>query len=94
MTSFEKKCQILNEVFTENSENEELQEFVKYNDLGLPLSFLISSLGVDFTDKAVELIDETYESLLTELGIQDVTYDYDNYEEMLDMYLIIQEEGK
>jgi hypothetical protein len=49
-TNFETKCAILSDLWLNYKDNEELADFVEYNDLGLPLAYLIHTNLVTVTD--------------------------------------------
>jgi hypothetical protein len=42
MTTFESMCEILSEFWAEYRDEDELKDFVAYNDLGLPLAYFIN----------------------------------------------------
>lgn len=69
MTPFSNKVQILGDLWLNYRGDSEFEDFVDYNDLGLPLSFLLSNSIVKETSEAVELIDETWNLLLAALDI-------------------------
>lgn len=69
MTPFSNKVQILGDLWLNYRGDSEFEDFVDYNDLGLPLSFLLANSIVKETSEAVELIDETWNLLLAALDI-------------------------
>jgi len=71
MTTFENKCIILAELWLDYRYDDQFVEFISYNDLGLPLAYAIDSGVVDSTEMATKFIDETFDNLLTSLGIED-----------------------
>ncbi len=70
-TTFENKCAILAEVWLDCRDDEEFDDFIEYNDLGLPLAYAISSGIVERTQKADGFIEETFELLLASLDVED-----------------------
>jgi len=74
-TTFENKCDILAEVFTDYSGDETFEDFVSYNDLGLPLAYAIATEIVKPTNKANILIDETFDMLLQLLVVEDIGFE-------------------
>lgn len=74
-TTFENRCIILSDVWMEYRTDPDLEEFVSYNDLGLPLGFLLSEELVTPSQKAKDMIDETFELLLASLGVEDNGYE-------------------
>jgi len=83
MTTFESMCEILSEFWAEYRDEEELKDFVAYNDLGLPLAYFISESIVISTPASEAYINETFNFLVAALGIDDkVTYE--SLDEMFD----------
>ncbi len=70
-TTFENKCAILAELWLNYKADEEFEDFIEYNDLGLPLAYAISSGIVERTQKADGFIEETFELLLASLDVED-----------------------
>ena len=56
-------------------DNETFEEFIEYNDLGLPMAHLIAENLVEATRQGEIYIDETFELLLNVLSIEDDNYD-------------------
>lgn len=82
-TSFLIKCEILAEVHVESGFNPNLNEFRKYNDIGLPLAYLINQELVEPKgEKSLEYIEDTWRMLSESLGI-DPNGDYKNAEDYL-----------
>lgn len=74
-TTFENKCNILAELWLDYRDDAGFEDFVEYNDLGLPLSFLLAEGLVSPTDQAKAIIDETFVLLLTALEIEDAGFE-------------------
>jgi len=75
-TSFENKCSILSELWLNYREEKDFQDFVKYNDIALPLSFIIAEGIVDNPGEMAEsFIDETFSLLLKAVGIEDLGFE-------------------
>jgi hypothetical protein len=81
-TPFSKKCEILGDLWMDYRTDEEFQDFVEYNDLGLPLAYAIASGIVDNAPMAQDYINETFDLLITSLGLTDTGFD--NLGEVLD----------
>ena len=75
MTTFENKCLILSELWLNYRYEDEFQEFVTYNDLGLPLSYAISEEIVLKTPMAEAFINETFDLLISAIGVEDTGYE-------------------
>lgn len=80
-TSFENKCNILAELWVEYKGQDEFEDFIGYNDIGLPLAYAISVDIVKTSTKAEMFINETFELLLSGLGKNDTGYE--DLEELL-----------
>jgi hypothetical protein len=70
MTTFEGKVAILAELWTDYKDDQEFSEFFSYNDLGLPLAFIIDQKIVPCTPKAQVYIEETFDLLLEYLELE------------------------
>lgn len=70
-TTLENKINILSELWMNYRDESEFQDFIEYNDIGLPLSYAISSGIVKTTDRANSFINETFDLLLAGLGVED-----------------------
>lgn len=76
MTPFSNRCEILADLWMNYRDDEEFLDFVEYNDLGLPLSYLIANNIVKQTDQAEIMINETWDLLLAALDVEeDAGYD-------------------
>jgi hypothetical protein len=71
LTSFEDVCSILAELWINHREERKFEDFVSYNDLGLPLAFLIDSELVIATEIAKKYVEETWTILLKSLEINE-----------------------
>jgi hypothetical protein len=71
LTSFEDVCSILAELWINHKEEKTFEDFISYNDLGLPLAFLVDSELVTPTDIAKKYIEETWAILLKSLDIKE-----------------------
>jgi len=70
LTSFETMCSILAELWSNYRQDKELEDFIEYNDLGLPLAFLIDSSLVDASPMAKDYVVETWQIFLAALGLE------------------------
>lgn len=82
-TEFKNKCAILSQLWMEYRDDEEFQDFIEYNDMGLPLAFLLDGDVVKPTDIAYKYIDETFDLLLAALNIKEDT-GFEGLDQMLD----------
>lgn len=72
-TPFDIKCEILGDLWINYKNDPQFVDFIQYNDIGLPLAFLISEQFVKINDKGILYINETFDLLLAALGIKDDT---------------------
>jgi hypothetical protein len=79
--NYSNKISILAELWMNYRDDDQLQDFVEYNDLGLPMSYLLMNELVLPTQQAELYIDETYGLLIASLGVDDV--DYESLDELL-----------
>jgi hypothetical protein len=74
-TSFDNKCEILSDLWMDHRNQEDFEDFISYNDLGLPLAFLIDSELVTPSEMAKKMVEETFELLLAALEVKDTGFD-------------------
>lgn len=74
-TTLETRAEILAELWLNYRFDEEFTDFVEYNDLGLPLSYLVASEIVKRTEMADKFINETFDLLLASLELEDTGFD-------------------
>jgi hypothetical protein len=72
-TTFSNKTIILADLWLNYRDDEEFQDFVEYNDLGLPLAYALSAGIVAPAPLAEQFIEETFELLLKGLEIEEDT---------------------
>jgi len=73
-TELASKCDILTDVWTNHYDNEWFEDFIEFNDLGLPMAYFISRGIVEMTPMAKELVDNTFNDLLELFDIQDTGF--------------------
>ena len=74
-TTFDVKCEILGDLWIEYKGDPQFEDFISYNDLGLPLAFAIFTGVVISTPKAQVFVEETFELLLEALSKTDEGFD-------------------
>ena len=74
-TPFSNKCEILGELWLNYRSDETFDDFVEYNDLGLPLAYAIANDIVKPTDMAKSFIEETFDLLLASMDLEDEGFD-------------------
>lgn len=80
-TAFKTKCQILSDLWLNHKDDEAFQDFIRYNDLGLPLAYSLSEEIVQETEAAREFVEATFNLLLTGLDIED--HGFLNFDQLL-----------
>lgn len=83
-TTFENKCAILADLWLNYKDNEELEDFIEYNDLGLPLAYVIHTGLANVTDEGIVYVDETFDLLCKGLGV-DLDGEYETLNEIMEM---------
>ena len=71
MTDFTKVCEILGVLYANYKEDEEFQDFIDFNDLGLPLAYFASERLCEVSDDGARYIMETWLLFLKGLGLED-----------------------
>lgn len=74
-TPYSSRCEILGELWLSYRDDESFTDFIEYNDLGLPLAYAISNQIVESTKMSEGLINESFELLLTALGVEDTGFE-------------------
>ena len=74
-TAFLDKCSILSELWLSYRDDAEFEDYINYNDLGLPLAYAISNGVVVETDKAKNFINEAWDLLLAGMDLEDTGFE-------------------
>ena len=74
-TPYSNQASILAELWMNHRGDEEFQDFIEYNDLGLPLAYAIAENIVKSTEMAQRFIEETFDVLLAGLDVEDTGFD-------------------
>ena len=82
MNNFENKATILAELWMNYREDDQIKDFIEYNDLGLPLAYFITNEIVIPTNQAETYINESYDLLVAALEVEDL--EYESLDEMMD----------
>ena len=81
-TNFETKCAILSDLWLNYKDEAELRDFVEYNDLGLPLAYVIHTNLVTVNESGIPYIDETFNLLCEGVGV-DLDGEYESLNELM-----------
>lgn len=81
MMRFDDMCEILADLWLNFRHDDELADFAEYNDLGLPLAYLIYTELVIPTEECEHHVEETYNMLAKSLGL-DLDQDFATLQQM------------
>ena len=82
-TTLTDKANILADLWLNYRDDSEFQDFVEYNDLGLPLAYAFSMGIVPETEMLVNFVNETFDVLLAGLSLEDTGFE--TLDELLDL---------
>jgi hypothetical protein len=82
-TPFSDKCQILGDLWLRYRSEPEFEDFLEYNDLGLPIAYAIANGIVKSTEMAEKFVNESFDLLIASLKLEDTGWD--NLDELLSM---------
>jgi hypothetical protein len=82
-TTFENKCGILSDLWLEYREDTEFEDYIKYNDLSLPLAYAVDKQIIEVTDRVKTFVDEGFAMLLDLLSVED-----DGFENLDDLFAL------
>jgi hypothetical protein len=74
-TNYSDKCSILAELWLNYRSDEDFQDFIEYNDLGLPLAYAIENDIVKSTEMAQRFVEETFDLFMASLEIEDTGFE-------------------
>ena len=72
---FSNKTTILAELWMNYRDDDQLKDFIEYNDLGLPMAYLLMNELVLPTKQSEVYVNETYELLISSLGAEDIGFE-------------------
>lgn len=81
-TTIDNQYSILSELWFFHKDDEGLAEFVSFNDIGLPLAYLIQAGIVNRTDEADFYVGQTFKMLVDLAEIEDTGFE--TLDQMLD----------
>lgn len=88
MTELDNKIKILAALHARYNDDEDMADFVEYNDLGLPMAYMADEGLVKVEEKGLLYIEETWNLFLQALEMEDMGF------ESLDQILSIAENKK
>jgi len=77
------KTSILSELWMNYRGDDGLKDFIEYNDLGLPLAYILFNEIATANDESEIYVNETYDLFVAALGIPDD--EYAALDQMLDL---------
>jgi hypothetical protein len=83
-TPYKIKHKILANLWTNYKDDQDMTDFFEFNDLGLPLAFMIEQKIVKSTPVAQVYVEETFELLVDSLGL-DPDDEFESIDEMLEL---------
>ena len=75
LTPFSSQCLILSDLWMNYRDDPDFADFVEYNDIGLPLAYAVANELADVSELGIELIQETFDLLLSGLGVDDTGFE-------------------
>ena len=75
MTGLSNKCIILGNIYANFQHDPKLVDFIKRNDLGLPLAYLTSEGLCELSTVGERYIEETWKSFLDSMNLNDTGFD-------------------
>lgn len=82
-TDFSNKVAILSDLWMNYRYDGEFEDFIEYNDLGLPLAYVVNTELATTTDAGMIYINETFNLLCAALGL-DLEGTYQSLQEMFE----------
>ena len=74
-TTFQNKCNVLSELWMNYRHDDNFTDFISYNDLGLPLAYILSSGIANATEASERFVGETFNLLLSSLEVDDTGFE-------------------
>jgi hypothetical protein len=71
MTDFSNICKILGDLYSNYKEDIGFKDFIEFNDLGLPLAYLVSENLCEAFSDGEKYIAETWDLFLKSLSLED-----------------------
>lgn len=73
-TPLSDRADILAELWIQYKDDDDFRDFIEYNDLGLPLAYAVSHGIVEMNDQLELFVNESFDLLLSGLGIEDIGF--------------------
>lgn len=86
MINFSDQCGILGELWINYKEDKEFAAFIEYNDLGLPLAYMVAQgLVNEATPLGEQYINETFKLFISGIGLEE-----EDIEEGMDLSQVLE----
>jgi hypothetical protein len=82
-TSITNKANILADLWLNYRQDDEFADFIEYNDIGLPLAYVVANNIVELSPMAEQFISETFLLLLAGLGLDEDETEYETLDDLL-----------
>ena len=82
-TPIENRITILADLWLNYRDDEEFQDFIAYNDIGLPIAFALNEDFVKGTEMSTKFINETFELLLAGLSLEETEEGWESLDDIL-----------
>jgi hypothetical protein len=83
ITNFDLQASILAELWMDYRDSEGFKQFIEYNDIGLPLAYMVNYSIAEPTDIGKKFVAEAFDLLLATLEIEDTGFE--TLDDMLSM---------
>ena len=84
-TPYENRCIVLHDLWNDFKGDPEFAEFFEYNDLGLPLAFMIISDIVASTPIAETYVNETFDLLCEAMELDSSDVEVDGLDDLFEL---------
>ena len=74
MTGFNSRCDIMGNFCDEYRDDVDWEDFIEFNDLGLPLAYFASQALCDVSDDGVKFINDTWDLFMGALELEDTGF--------------------
>jgi len=74
-TDFKNKCIILGDLWLNYRQQDLFEDFIEYNDMGLPLAYMISESIAEPTELGSKYVEETWDLFMAAMEIEDTGFE-------------------
>lgn len=75
-TDFVNKVSILGALWSNYQDDKNMQDFFEFNDIGLPLAYMVAEELANPTAEGSRFIEETFDLFLVALDIEDTGFEF------------------